>query len=113
RVPGRSWPRPTLHCLAFTPGCKPFEPRTAIVGCRRGVWSLSGNPTGAGVNGTSIGLMGLPASGKTTFLAAAWEVVSHADEVAGAPRLITIPAERRYLVQIHERWLKLEPALRT
>jgi Double-GTPase 1 len=57
-------------------------------------------------------MLGLPGSGKTSFLAALYELVSHSD-VEGAPRLLALPADRQYLQSVHERWLRCEPALRT
>lgn len=57
-------------------------------------------------------MLGLPGSGKTSYLAALYEVVSH-DDLHGAPRLAALPEDRHYLQGIHERWLRCEPAVRT
>jgi hypothetical protein len=57
-------------------------------------------------------LLGLPGSGKTSFLAAVFELIAH-DDVPGALRLAALPADRLYLQTVHERWLRCEPALRT
>lgn len=59
-----------------------------------------------------IMLMGLEASGKTTYLAALWHLIE-----ANAPTLSlssdTLPEERQYLNGIRSSWLRLEPVPRT
>lgn len=57
-------------------------------------------------------MLGLPGSGKTSFLAALYELLSH-DDVEGTPRVLALPADRKYLQDVHERWLRCEPAVRT
>ncbi len=59
-----------------------------------------------------ICMLGLPGSGKTSFLAALYELVSH-DDIEGSPKLVALPPDRAYLQDIHERWLRCEAALRT
>ncbi len=57
-------------------------------------------------------MLGLPESGKTSYLAALYELISH-DDVPGALRIEALPADRQYLQTIHERWLRCEPAIRS
>lgn len=57
-------------------------------------------------------VIGLPESGKTTFLAALWEAVFH-DETPGGIDLVEVPASAEYLKLIHDQWLSFEPANRT
>jgi len=56
----------------------------------------------------TISIVGLPGSGKTTFLAALWDGVSRPvspDQLT----LESLPEERKYLTEIHERWLSCKP----
>lgn len=57
-------------------------------------------------------MLGLPGSGKTSYLASLYELISH-DDVEGAPQLNALPDDRQYLQRVHERWLRCEPAVRT
>jgi hypothetical protein len=53
-------------------------------------------------------MVGLPETGKTTFLAAFWQAVYEAP--ANSPlRLHRLPSEREYLEEIRNSWLKFEP----
>ncbi|HEX8321234.1 TRAFAC clade GTPase domain-containing protein [Longimicrobium sp.] len=56
-------------------------------------------------------MLGLPGSGKTTFLAAFWHVV--ADAEGGRLSAAALPADRRYLNAIRTRWEQGLPAERT
>jgi hypothetical protein len=56
--------------------------------------------------------MGLPASGKTTFIAALWHVVQ-ANEITSALRLKRLDGDRTYLNQLRDAWLQCEPVPRT
>lgn len=57
-------------------------------------------------------VVGLPAHGKTTFIAALWHVLEHGGENQ-ALRLVELTGDRTYLNKILERWLQCEPALHT
>lgn len=57
-------------------------------------------------------LMGLPESGKTTFLAALWHLVE-STEVDSTLRATTLPADATYLNQIREAWLHCHKMPRT
>jgi hypothetical protein len=57
-------------------------------------------------------MVGLPATGKTTFLAALWHVL-RSDEVSGALRLDEVHGNREYLNRIAEQWGRCEPLSRT
>ena len=57
-------------------------------------------------------LVGLPASGKTTFLAALWHVVE-SNEVDASLRLATYDGDYAYLNQIRDKWLRGEAVGRT
>ena len=57
-------------------------------------------------------LIGLPETGKTTFVAALWHVVSN-DEVEGALKLKARPEDSEHLDAIAQRWLRAEETLRT
>lgn len=57
-------------------------------------------------------LVGLPATGKTTFLAALWHVVSN-PEVPGSLVLERLEGDREYLNEIAKAWLRYEPVPRT
>ena len=49
-------------------------------------------------------LIGLPGAGKSTFLAALWQVVTSA-EVPDALRLVTFDGDSAYIDRIHSQWL--------
>ena len=57
-------------------------------------------------------LIGLPETGKTTFLAALWQVVE-SDEVPGALRLEKLHGDREHLNKIRADWLCCSPMGRT
>ena len=57
-------------------------------------------------------LVGLPESGKTTFLAALWHAVE-SDEVEASLRLAGYVGDHKYLNQIRDRWLQGKPVGRT
>jgi hypothetical protein len=57
-------------------------------------------------------LLGLPQSGKTTFLAALWHVVE-SGEVLGSLKVSSQPEDRLYLNGLRNSWLKCEPLERT
>lgn len=53
-------------------------------------------------------VVGLPGSGKTTFLAALWDGLSR-PTTQSQLSLTSLPVQRKYLTEIHERWLRCEP----
>ncbi len=53
-------------------------------------------------------VVGLPGSGKTTFLAALWDGLSR-PTTQSRLSLTSLPVQRKYLTEIHERWLRCEP----
>ena len=55
---------------------------------------------------TKIIMIGLPETGKTTFLAALWHVVNSSDEVPNALRLYKLQGNDAYLNQIRDSWLE-------
>lgn len=55
---------------------------------------------------------GLPAAGKTTFLAALWHCVTDG-RIAGALRVEKLEGDRKYLDQIRDAWLECRPVGRT
>lgn len=57
-------------------------------------------------------MVGLPESGKSTFLAAMWEVV-RSDKVPGAMKLGTLVGDYSYVNKLHELWLEGIPLKRT
>lgn len=57
-------------------------------------------------------VIGLPESGKTTFLAALWHVVN-SKEIPGSLVLKEFPPERGYIESLKRTWLDLEPMART
>jgi len=57
-------------------------------------------------------VIGLPETGKTTFLAALWHVVV-SDEVPGSLRLKEFPPERGYIEALTRKWLDLTHVGRT
>ncbi len=56
--------------------------------------------------------MGLPATGKTTFLAALWHLVE-SGEIADALRLVKLEGDREYVNDLTRRWLRCDPMPRT
>ena len=58
-------------------------------------------------------MIGLPETGKTTFLAALWYVVNHSDEIPSALKLNKLIGNQVYLNRIQNQWLKYTPADRT
>lgn len=60
---------------------------------------------------TRLMLIGLPGSGKTTFLAALWHAVDPGTGVG--LRATVYPEERAYLNQLRRAWMTLEPVPRT
>lgn len=60
----------------------------------------------------TVCLVGLPQAGKSTYLAALWEVIYH-DETTGAISLVEMPPQREYLTEIHKAWVRCEPSIRT
>lgn len=57
-------------------------------------------------------LVGLPATGKTTFLAALWHVVE-SEEIPDSLRLERLEGDREYLNSIREEWLTYQEVRRT
>jgi hypothetical protein len=57
-------------------------------------------------------MVGLPATGKTTFLAALWHIL-RSDEVNAALRLADVRGDREYLNRIADQWCACEPLERT
>lgn len=57
-------------------------------------------------------LVGLPASGKTTFLAALWHVVT-SEEVSDSLQLVRLEGDREYITEICDAWLECKPIGRT
>lgn len=57
-------------------------------------------------------MIGLPATGKTTFLAALWHVL-RSDEVAGALKLADVRGDREYLNRIADQWCACDELERT
>jgi GTPase SAR1 family protein len=57
-------------------------------------------------------LVGLPASGKTTYLAALWHV-ARSDDVEGAMRLVRMHGEQGYLNKITNLWADAKQLPRT
>lgn len=58
-----------------------------------------------------VALLGLPAAGKTTYLAALYSSLD--DPLPGAPRLRRQPTTRAYLEEIRDAWLDGKPVDRT
>ncbi|HVC07993.1 MAG TPA: hypothetical protein VND98_10470 [Solirubrobacterales bacterium] len=58
-------------------------------------------------------MVGLSGSGKTTYLAALYELVRAEPPLPGALRLVEEPAQRDYFHRIAQNWLKLERMLHT
>lgn len=58
----------------------------------------------------SIVVVGLPESGKTTYLAALYETVRARDAATPELKLRQEPVEREYLFEISQTWLRLEQA---
>jgi len=61
---------------------------------------------------TNIVLMGLPATGKTSFLAALWYLVQHS-QVASSLRLEKLEGDSKYLNQISNAWAAYKPVPHT
>jgi double-GTPase-like protein len=57
-------------------------------------------------------VIGLPGSGKTTFIAALWHVVQ-ANEIPSALRLHKMDGDRTYLNELRDAWLQCTPVPRT
>jgi hypothetical protein len=57
-------------------------------------------------------VVGLPQTGKTTFLAALWDVVS-TGEVADSLRLVTVSGEKQHLNELRDRWADCHEVIRT
>jgi hypothetical protein len=57
-------------------------------------------------------LMGLPSTGKTSFLAALWYLVQHS-QVVSRLRLEKLEGDSKYLNQISQAWVGYEPVPRT
>jgi hypothetical protein len=53
-----------------------------------------------------IMMIGLPSTGKTTFLAALWYVVNNTDEVPGALMLRRLKGDQEHLNRIRDKWLQ-------
>lgn len=64
-------------------------------------------------NDKHIMMIGLPATGKTTFLAALWYVVNNTDEVPGALELYKLKGNQEHLNRIQNQWLEFEEVDRT
>jgi hypothetical protein len=58
-------------------------------------------------------VMGLPGAGKTTFLAALWNVLRHSKRAAPALRLDRVDGDQGYLNEIRDTWARCEPMRRT
>ncbi len=56
--------------------------------------------------------IGLPQSGKSTFIAALWHVVE-SGEIGDSITITTLPNDRYYLNELRNTWLKCEPIERT
>lgn len=63
-------------------------------------------------NDARVLICGLPASGKTTFLAALWHLV-FSDELEVALSFDSLPGEREHLNALAGKWRKCEPVERT
>jgi len=57
-------------------------------------------------------IIGLPKTGKTTFLAALWHVLE-SNELEGSLSVAELPIEREYLNKLREEWLTLKEVERT
>lgn len=66
----------------------------------------------ANKDGDRLIVLGLPAMGKTTFLAALWHVVE-SREVAGALELVKLEGNSEYISGLREKWLNCESLGRT
>ena len=64
------------------------------------------------VNKKKFCLVGLPKSGKSTFIAALWHVVE-AKELSNSLQISTLPNNRQYLEKLREAWLTCEDISRT
>jgi hypothetical protein len=61
----------------------------------------------------AVSILGLPGSGKTTYLAALWEALSRPGDAERALTLRRLPDERAYLATIQQNWLRCVPTPRT
>lgn len=61
----------------------------------------------------AIAICGLPGSGKTTFLAALWHLVTATDELSTALRFKNIIGDNTYLNSIVRKWRNAEPQAHT
>lgn len=61
---------------------------------------------------TSVCLVGLPETGKTTFLAAFWGAAGDTSPRPGSYRIETLPDDRSYLQSIVQKWMVGEPVER-
>lgn len=59
----------------------------------------------------SLALVGFPETGKTSFLAALWEIVFNSR--SSLLHLEVLPEDRLYLLAIHRRWLEGKEAIKT
>lgn len=58
-------------------------------------------------------MIGLPQTGKTTFIAALWHVVKNLDEVPGALGLMRLQGDQEHLNRICDSWLQFTQVART
>lgn len=58
-------------------------------------------------------MIGLPQTGKTTFLAALWHVVKNLHEVPGALSLKKLQGDQEHLNRICDNWLEFKQVART
>ena len=65
------------------------------------------------INQKKLIMIGLPATGKTTFLAALWYVVNNLDEVPTALGLKELQGDDTYLNRIVDNWVKYQKVDRT
>jgi hypothetical protein len=61
---------------------------------------------------TKFMMMGLPDSGKSTFVAALWQVVRSAD-IPEALKLGTLKGDYSYIIKLHKRWSEGKRLIRT
>lgn len=61
---------------------------------------------------TKLIFVGLPSSGKSTFIAALWHVVMF-EPLDGSLRLNKVEGNREYIEALHSSWIKCEPVSRT
>lgn len=58
-------------------------------------------------------MIGLPETGKTSYIAALWYVVNHPEETKSRMRLYRLDGEHRYLNQVSKKWMQFEEVDRT